>query len=218
MKNTDKLWIDIWSKEKYKSIGEVSTKEDMPVCFASFAHAMGVYFKENMKILDYGCGPARFCNFMSQRLENVEYYGVEPNSTYGNSVMEDAKAFYGQDKRVQLGFIGEDIERKAMGKVDVVLLISIFTHLTIEQTRDIIRKLYSVVERGGAIVFSVILKDKYELCGQRAYSLADAYKVVFNASEQIEDLAREFNCSIRLQDEWLHVNEWMHSIYKITNV
>jgi G:T-mismatch repair DNA endonuclease (very short patch repair protein) len=34
---------------------------------------MGEYFKENMKILDYGCGPGQFCNFMSSKLKNFEY-------------------------------------------------------------------------------------------------------------------------------------------------
>jgi SAM-dependent methyltransferase len=218
MKNTDSLWLDVWSKEKYPPIKKLTTKDIEDKLFAmdaSCAYSMGSYFTEGMKILDYGCGPTRFCNFMAQRIQNFTYYGIEPSSNYGKSCISDALNSYKDDERIKLGFIGDNIESEAIDSVDVVLLLSIFTHTTIEETESILWKLYPVIERGGIIVFTMILRDKYETIGPGAYNIGDTYAVTYNTTEQVNMLAEKFNCSMTLKDTWLHVNTWLHNIYEM---
>jgi hypothetical protein len=213
MKDTDILWIDKWSKELYDSIGEVSSKEGMPVCFASFAQAMGTKFEEGVTILDYGCGPARFFNFMSKRLKNFMYYGIEPDSAYGINCINNIRNFYKKDKRISVGLIGTDVEQEALEQVDIVLLCSIFTHITIEQTKEVLYKLYPIVNRGGIIVFSMILGDEYKVCEGNAYSMQNTYSIVYNTIKQIQELNTIYN--IKLEDEWMSPRGHLHKIYKI---
>ena len=213
MKDTDKLWLNVWSKEKYPSCGELSTKEGMDVGFASFAYAMGRYFGEGVKLLDYGCGPARFCNFMSSRLKDFKYYGIEPNSEYGINCIQKAKEFYKKDRRISLGLIGDDIESESIKEADVALLCSIFTHLTIEQTESILYKLYPIIENDGIIVFSMIIGNEYEICKPGHYSIEETYGIVYNTEEQIRELTRMYD--IELKDRWMTPKKHLHSIYVI---
>ena len=81
----DKLWTDKWSIIKYKPIfsnyyvhGFGSADEpDSSLWMSSLSEAMGEYFKEQMIVLDYGCGSARYGNFLSYRVKDFEYYGID---------------------------------------------------------------------------------------------------------------------------------------------
>jgi len=214
MKIEDSLWTDIWVKEKYLPISSILEDIEVSVCLASFAYTMKSNFREDMKILDYGCGPGRLCNFMSKRLKNFTYYGIEPKSIYGKSCIDKAKILYKNDKRANFGFIGEDIEIEAINSVDVVLLLSIFTHTTIEQTEIILKKLNPIIEKNGSIVFSVILDTNYKTVGSGAYTLEDTYQIVYNTEEQIEEIKRVLECNIKLEDTYLTPKNHLHSIYR----
>ena len=213
MRGTDNLWIDVWNKPKFSSINEIDFKEDHPVCYASCANVMGSHFKEKMKIFDYGCGFAAFANFMSQYIEKFTYYGVETNSKYGKNCIKIAKKSL-EDKRIKLGHFGKTIEKK-IAVVDVILLVSIFTHLRINETEDILKKLLQTAKPGSIIVFTMILRDKYEEIGSKAYGIKNTCAVVYNTKEQVKNLSEKLKCDIELKDEWLHMNTWLHSIYRI---
>ena len=84
--NSD-LWIKKWVVEYYSPIvleydkkGIIVGTDPEPrvsLCLASFAEAMGDKYKEGMRVLDYGCGSARFSNFLSKRLKEFYYIGLE---------------------------------------------------------------------------------------------------------------------------------------------
>jgi len=38
--------------------------------------------KEDISILDYGCGAGILCNYVSGQLKRFKYYGLEPNSLH----------------------------------------------------------------------------------------------------------------------------------------
>ncbi len=209
------MYIRNWSKEKYKPIGKRTFKHGKPIYFAACSSVMGNIFKNNMKVLDYGCGPGKYANFLSQHLINFTYYGIEPKSEHGELCIKRANDSYGHDKRVKFGFIGEPIEKEATELVDTVILMSIFTHLKIEQTEKILKKLNPIIRRGGVVVFTMIIAPKYFVSKDNRYALKDTYGVVQNTKDQVSRLAKKLNYSITLEDEWLSPSgSWLHSIYK----
>jgi len=218
----DKLWIEKWIQEPFSPISETyvcagygTDKEpDGSLCMASFAFSMGDNFKEGMKLLDYGCGSARFCNFISKRLKNFTYYGLEPDSPFGNEGIEIAKNHFGYDQRVKFGFIGTDLEKEAINNVDTVLLLSIFTHTTIEETEQILRKLFPIIERGGKVVFSMILGSRYRPLGKGAYTMPESIDVVYNTTQQIKVLKQKLSCNMNFVDSFL-AGDYLHSIYEV---
>jgi SAM-dependent methyltransferase len=243
VKLEDSLWTEKWSKEPFPPINTnyltqtgvshdaegnlyiicvpagygVDAEPKASLCFASFAEAMGGNFKEGMSLLDYGCGSARMCNFMSKRLREFTYYGVEPDSPFGNSGIDTAAYYFGHDERVRVGFIGSDLEREAIDKADIALLLSIFTHTDIEETEQILRKLCPIIQRDGKIVFSVMLGESYALIGGRgAYTMQNTVCIVYNTAQQIEELGQKLGCTMRLVGDFLADGGYLHSIYEAT--
>lgn len=224
MKFNDELWIKKWEITPYDPIIEnydqkgiiVGTDQEpkASLCMASFANAMGDFYKEGMKILDYGCGSARFANFLSQRLQNFSYIGLErKESDWGVSCINKAKELFENDPRVNVGYVGSDIDNMAIETCEVVLLLSVFTHTTIEETEIILKKLLPIVDRGGCVIFSVIFGNKYELRGS-AYGFLDNYNITYNTKQQIEDLKIKLKVKMDLIDTF---NAGViHSIYKMT--
>jgi 2-polyprenyl-3-methyl-5-hydroxy-6-metoxy-1,4-benzoquinol methylase len=222
MKNTDKDWIENWSVEKFEPIVKnyqgiivgTDNEPDASICLSSFAKAMGPNWKEGMKILDYGCGSARFSNFMSKRLENFEYWGIEKYiSDYTKDCIVKATELFAHDSRVRLGFTQTPFHEKAINSADTVILLSVFTHTSIEETHRIIKSLIPIVERGGRIVFSMIHGDQYTLSSGGIYGFDDNWFVTHNTREQVEDISNIFNVKIQLEDTF--DAGFIHSIYSI---
>lgn len=224
MKFTDNLWINKWSKEiyvpivlEYEKKGIIVGTDPEPkasLCIASFVNAMGEKYKEGMKILDYGCGSARVSNFLSKRLKDFHYIGIEKfKSHYTETCINKAIELFGHDERVIVGYTESELEKKAIEICETVLLLSVFTHTTIEETERILKKLLPIIDRGGNIVFSMIHGNKYELKGN-AYDFKDNYSITYNTIKQVDDLKNKLNINIDLID--MFDAGVMHSIYKIT--
>jgi 2-polyprenyl-3-methyl-5-hydroxy-6-metoxy-1,4-benzoquinol methylase len=226
MKITDEVWVDTWSVlkyppivEEYESKGIIVGSDEEPlasVCMASFAYAMESDYKEGMKILDYGCGSARFSNFLSMRLKDFTYIGLERNtSDYTKECIDKANELFSHDPRVRAGYTESELENEAIEIANTVLLLSVFTHTTIEETYRIIEKLLPIVKRGGSIVFSMIHNTKYQLIGN-AYGFGNNYSITYNTKKQVSQISDMFNVSVRLVDTY-DAGGIIHSIYSIKN-
>ena len=112
-------------------------------------------FKENFSILDYGCGAGILSNFISERLNNFTYYGLEPLSNHGKERIDLAKANF-NDSRVKFGFIESSIKDCYDRKIDAVVLISVFTHLNIKDIYVCLNNLLPIFDNNPelSIVFS----------------------------------------------------------------
>ncbi|MFC1612651.1 hypothetical protein ACFL29_02255 [Patescibacteria group bacterium] len=224
MKITDTAWKEIWFKEKYEPIsneylsrGFGTDKEpESSVCMASFANAMGTKFRDGITLLDYGCGSARFCNFMSRRLKDFLYYGVEKPGSFerwGEKAITYAHNNFGHDNRICLGFVGDNIEKEAIEKAEVALLLSIFTHLTIEDMNAIMDKLMPIILRGGSIIFSLFIGEAYITGRDKVYGFKDCYSEVYYTKEQIEAMAQRLNIKIDKKDVFKTPRGHKHIIF-----
>ena len=198
MKHNSIEWLANWSAEKYQpisknwfSVGHGTDEEPaQSLLLSAFSSAMKEKYGEGMKILDYGCGSGRYANFLSKRIENFQYIGLEKQGSehfWGEASIRDGLINAGHDERVRLGFTESLLEKRAIEESNVVLLLSIFTHTTIEETHRIISKLLPIVDRGGKIIFSIIIGDSYQLQGN-LYGFQDSYQVTSNTNEQINEL------------------------------
>ena len=207
MKITDNLWKNVWSIEKYKPISDkyrsrgfsTDLEPESSVCMASFANAMGNKFKEGVVLFDYGCGSARFCNFMSKRLDNFFYYGVEKLGSldnWGEKAIAYAQSHFGKDNRIKLGFIGDDVEKEAINNAEVALLLSIFTHTDIKEMNSIMDKLMPIILRGGSVIFSVFIRDTYRCINNLAYGFERCYAKTEYNQKQINEISERLNINI----------------------
>ena len=103
-------------------------------------------FKEEFSILDYGCGAGILGNFISERLSNFKYYGLEPNSPHGVERITLGKNYL-NDERLFFGLIDKDLEYCLNQKIDSIILISVFTHLVINDITNILDNLIKVFDK-----------------------------------------------------------------------
>jgi SAM-dependent methyltransferase len=122
-------------------------------------------FKEGFSVLDYGCGAGILSNFISERLSEFNYYGLEPNSQHGMERISLAKHNF-NDERLFFGLIDTNLEHCLNQKLDSIILISVFTHLLIDDITAILDNLIKVFDKNTDcnIVFSCFTsyEDKVE--------------------------------------------------------
>lgn len=207
MEFTDSLWKEKWSVTKYNPIvgGQIGgwwgddQEPNSSRWMASLSEAMGDGFKEGVCVLDYGCGCARYANFLSERLEDFTYYGLEMNvdngkESCGVNAIKLAQSYFGKDKRIHLGFIEDEIEKEAFEKCDIILLGSVFTHIPIEEIEKINKKCMGTIDRGGIVVFSIFLGSEYKPGIKGIYGIDDCYRTVHYTKEQLKEMYQGLIC------------------------
>lgn len=174
---------------------------------ASLASAFEPQFKEGLKLLDYGCGGARFANFMARRLQSFDYVGVEPaearpmaSGVGEHSNIELCTQHMGHDPRVKFGAIGTSVEANALATVDIIIAGSIFTHLSFEHFTEVCTKFKPALKRGAKFVFSVFIRDTYGLHGiGDAHGVSGCRGHVNYTQEMMDTLARELDVSLTVK-------------------
>jgi SAM-dependent methyltransferase len=185
---------------------------------ACLSEAMGPRFREGLRILDYGCGAGRYCNFLSQRLKHFEYFGVEKRGStfrHGEKSIRVANKIFRHDRRARFGLIDSQLEIEAIASVEVVILGSIFTHVDLREVRHVVNKLRPVIERGGRIVFSAFSANDYRLEGKGAYGLADCYSRVWFQMKQLDRLAHDNGWQLRQRESFLAQDVNLHRIFTL---
>jgi SAM-dependent methyltransferase len=237
MNDSDHQWKEKWSRNLFKPAARDfhsivskysearnfslfgSDEEPLSsVWLASLSEAAGDYFREGLKVFDYGCGAGRYCNFLEQRLESFQYYGVEKRGSscrHGEKSILVANGIFRHDRRARFGFIGSRLEEEAIENVDVVILGSIFTHVDFREVRHILARLRPVIERGGKVVFSAFISDKYRLEGRGAYGFTDCYSRVWFEPEQLAQLANQEEWHLSEQESFLAQDVNLHRIFAL---
>jgi 2-polyprenyl-3-methyl-5-hydroxy-6-metoxy-1,4-benzoquinol methylase len=191
-----------WGAEKY---------EKANVWMSSLIEPLEDKFCEGMKLLDYGCGNGRISNFLSGRLRDYTYYGIEPQGQPGIDI---AKQTF-NDSRHHFGYIGTDLETKALSEVDCIILGSIFTHLSFNDFKSIMEKFKNSIMKGAVVSFSIFTDTEYKEIGRGAYGLSDCYNLVYYTEKQLNDWVSENNYTLKEFPSYIAQCVHIHRMFKL---
>jgi tRNA (uracil-5-)-methyltransferase TRM9 len=113
----------------------------------------------NYKILDLGCGNARFANFINSQLtldeiEKVEYFGVDFSVNFleqSQSALQQNFPNYGLK---QLDIL-KDIEQLATQKYDLIVMFGLIHHIpSLESRKIFFKKVASLLHLDGLLIFT----------------------------------------------------------------
>lgn len=165
-----KHWNEYWVNTKNPPIyenppievyGGTNIEPLASIGMSCFTDASRDNFKENFSIIDYGCGAGILSNFISERLDSFKYFGLEPNNNWGSDWIERGKKYF-NDSRVNFGFTDDYNKIIENNKIDTVILISVFTHLLIDDITAILDNLIKVFDKSPDcnIVFSCFTSEE----------------------------------------------------------
>ena len=239
MQPSDPRWTGRWSKVHFSSplqnfssavskraaelgFGGFGTDDEpeSSLWLASLSEAIGERFCENSYFLDYGCGAGRYAEFLRRRLKHFGYFGLEKSGSdfqHGEKSLAAGKEIFHGDDRIRFGVIGSAFEANAFARADVVVLGSILTHVDLEELKRIFEKCEPVVQRGGKVVFSIFIADRYYTEGPGAYGFKDCYGRVWFTAEQLGGLCDERGWIAVERESFLAQEVNLHRIFLLTS-
>lgn len=220
------IWNEYWAKAKFSPIlknppieayGGTNKEPLASQGMAHFLDASRDRFVEGFSILDYGAGAGILSNFISERLSDFEYYGLEPNSLHGKERIGIANTIF-QDKRVFFGLIDEDLNFCLLKKLDVIVLISVFTHLRMEDIKKILDRLQKVfdVAPDCSIIFSCFLGPTEFQEQPQPHIWERFYGRSFITEEGLQEYCNENNLTLNQHLSFVAAHGYVHNIFKIT--
>lgn len=179
----------------------------------------------NYCVIDWGCGYGRFLNYLlTKGVDRFKYYGFELHGERnGDLLMGFCKAHYlgsnSLNRVVKFGYVDDnELLDEALKNCDTILLGSVFTHMSIDDSLSFLKRFDSFVANGGAIVFSLILeKNVYELHGPGAYGIPNGYECVFHSTNELKQLCRNGRYKVRNLGSFQTDHTVKHAIIKLTS-
>ncbi len=222
------IWELYWSNKKFNPIaidppkilyGGSNIEPLASIGMCCFLDASKSKFKEGFTILDYGCGAGILSNFISERLTDFTYYGLEPNSQHGFDRIDLGKRYF-NDERVFFGFIDDDLDTCLNKKIDSVILISIFTHLLIDDIIIILDKIIKVFDKNPNcdIIFSCFIADAPKVENHQPNIWEKFYGVSYIKESDILEYCNKNNLNLNKHMSFIAQGGYIHEIYKINKV
>jgi 2-polyprenyl-3-methyl-5-hydroxy-6-metoxy-1,4-benzoquinol methylase len=180
----------------------------------ALSSGVGDKFKEGLCIIDWGCGYARYYNWLTSFFDNFTYYGFEVHGPKNGDLLVNFCRQKLSDPRCTYDYIDSDTVDTAITKCNVVLLGSVFTHISIKDADGIVKRFSKLLDKGGSLVFSVIIADNYSI-GTPAYGVEGSYDEVQHRRDQIETLARDNNCELREASHYQTNHTYVHTIFEM---
>ncbi len=106
------------------------------------------YIKDNMKVLDLGCGSGRFLDFLNKH-RKVQYLGVDKC----RNLIENAKDHHEKAKFIEADMLDLPIENES---IDIVASIAALHHIPSKQLKKkALKEIRRVLKKKGILVLSV---------------------------------------------------------------
>lgn len=228
MYNSINIWSDFWHLESknpilnkehpnYKILyGGTNYEPDASIGISCFLEPCRQNFKDGFKILDYGCGAGIVLNFISLRLNKFQYVGLEPQSEHGAERINIAKNLLSDD-RGNFDFINDqNLNELSKTEFDCIILISIFTHLTIEETYSTLDKLLPFLKnKKTKIIFSCFIDKEYNLFYPQPHINKNFFGVVKITENQLQSYAIKNNLNLERVCDFMAAGNHCHNIYTL---
>jgi 2-polyprenyl-3-methyl-5-hydroxy-6-metoxy-1,4-benzoquinol methylase len=228
MYDSNTIWEEFWKIEdktpiiqkthsNYLSLyGGTNYEPDASIGMSCFLEPCRNEFKNEFKILDYGCGAGILSNFISLRLDKFTYVGLEPNSPHGVERINIAKTLL-DDNRVEFGFIEEGkLQQLYKNNFDCIVLISVFTHLIIEDVYSTLNKLLPFLKNNKTkIIFSCFIDNTYQLLYPQNDINKNFYGVVKITEQQLLEYSEKNNIILTKVCDFLAAGNHCHNIYTL---
>ena len=174
-------------------------------------------FTNGFSVLDYGCGAGILSNFISERLSDFNYYGLEPNTPHGKERISLGKNLF-KDERVFLGLINDDLDFCLSKQIDSIILISVFTHLLISDITQILDTLINVFDKNPNcdIIFSCFTSDFSKTESPEPHIWERFYGKSYIQESELNDYCKNNNLKIHKHISFTAQGEHVHEIFKIT--
>jgi hypothetical protein len=222
------IWDSFWSIRKYEPIlinppansyGGTNVEPLASIGMSCFLDASKDKFNDGFSVLDYGCGAGILSNFISERLYNFTYYGLEPNSPHGLERINIGKSLF-NDERVFLGFINDDLDYCISKKIDSIILISVFTHLLIGDVVNILDNLIKVFDKNSScdIVFSCFTSDFDRTENFQPHIWERFYGVSYIKESDLMDYCEKNNLVLNKHISFVAQGGYVHEIFKINKL
>lgn len=197
MELKDKAW-EFWSQEPFPPSSKdykvdmyfgTYWEPDSSRWCASLMEPVRARLGRAFTVLDWGCGDGRLFSFLSKRIKDFKYYGLEHPGPFGDGCVQKAGAAFGKDSRAEFGVYGTPLEAKAVSESEIAVLGSVATHIPFPDFESIMIRLMPIIERGGAIVSSFFIEKEYKLKGEsNCYGYQGCYSFVQYTQRQIDGL------------------------------
>ena len=156
------------------------------------------FIEKTYCIIDWGCGYGRFLNYLlSKNIDKFKYYGFELHGkNNGDLLIDFCETHYlnlnNSNRIIKFGYVDDTkLLDEARQNCNTILLGSVFTHMSIEQSILFLEKFDSFIMNGGTIIFSLIIeRNYYKLDGPGAYGIATGYACVFHSNKQLLQLCK----------------------------
>lgn len=218
----NEYWVNTKNPPIYKNppveaYGGTNYEPLASIGMSCFTDAVRDDFKENFSVIDYGCGAGILSNFISERLDNFKYFGLEPSTGWGPHRIEAGRRYFNDD-RVQFGFVEDYNEIIKNHKIDTVILISVFTHLVIEDCLPILDNLKNIFDynKDASIVFSCFSSDTPRVSGLQPNINSNYYGDSHIRISDIQKYIDDNNLTLTKHMDFIAMGGWKHEIFKIT--
>ena len=182
--------------------------------------------KTSYNIIDWGCGYARFLlHIMKEGKVNTRYFGFElRGKTHGELLIDFCRENYShldtkEGSSIKFGYVdNEELVKEAKNNCTTMLLGSVFTHLSLESSKAILKRFDDFIINGGEIVFSLILSadnvDNQVTPG--VYENPDCFAVVYYSHDSLNALTLDNRYKIEHVSEFQTDHTLKHDIFRLT--
>ncbi len=220
-----KYWEDFWEKVAFLPLikhphpdmyGGTSSEPLASMGMAAFLDADRERFIEGYSVLDYGCGAGILANFLSERLEDFSYYGLEPRQCRNR--IEYGKSQLGNDPRIFMGIIEEDFKTIITKELNSIILISIFTHLELPDIYNILDNLQEGFKNNAdlKIIFSCFINDSLFLDRSQPHIWERYWHNSWIRESDLVYYCNINNLKLRKHIEFIAGGGYVHHIYEIS--